>query len=58
MWGVYRFKEGLWRPGDPPYWSLGPATQAISYRLYTQILPRLLERMRQQKKQRTRRLVG
>jgi len=30
----------------------------FTYRLYTQVLPWLLERMRQRGKQRTRRLVG
>jgi lipid II:glycine glycyltransferase (peptidoglycan interpeptide bridge formation enzyme) len=58
LWGVYRFKEGLggrvirtvgaW---DFPSWPLG-------YRLYTQILPRILDRMRRRGKQRTRQMVA
>ncbi len=58
LWGVYRFKEGLggrvirtvgaW---DFPTWLPG-------YRLYTQILPRILDLMRRRGKQRTRQMVA
>jgi hypothetical protein len=39
---------GAW---DFPSWPLG-------YRLYTQILPRILDRMRRRGKQRTRQMVA
>lgn len=58
LWGVYRFKEGLggqvirtvgaW---DFPTWLPG-------YRLYTHILPRILDLMRRSGKQRTRQMVA
>jgi peptidoglycan pentaglycine glycine transferase (the first glycine) len=58
LWGVYRFKEGF--PGEVVRhigaWDL--AVRPVMYRLYTQILPRLLDWMRQRGKERTRRLVG
>jgi peptidoglycan pentaglycine glycine transferase (the first glycine) len=58
MWGVYRFKEGL---GGIVERSIGawdyPVSPAL-YRLYTQILPRLLEIMRRRGRQQTRRSLG
>jgi len=58
MWGVYRFKEGL---GGQVARFLGawdyPAHR-ITYRLYTQTLPRLLGLMRRKSKEKTRQFVG
>ncbi|MEW5868698.1 MAG: peptidoglycan bridge formation glycyltransferase FemA/FemB family protein [Chloroflexota bacterium] len=55
LWGVYRFKEGL---GGSVVRYLGawdlPA-RGVYYRIYTQVLPRLLDVMRQRGKARTRR---
>ncbi len=58
MWGVYRFKSGLggevvrtlgaWDYPARPFW----------YRLYTQVMPRLLDVMRARGKARTRQAVG
>jgi lipid II:glycine glycyltransferase (peptidoglycan interpeptide bridge formation enzyme) len=58
LWGVYRFKEGL---GGQVVRGLGAwdlPVRPMVYRMYTEILPRLLERMRRRGKQRTRHLVG
>jgi peptidoglycan pentaglycine glycine transferase (the first glycine) len=58
LWGVYRFKEGL---GGQVVRGLGAwdlPLKPLTYRLYTQILPRLLEAMRRRGKRRNRRLVG
>jgi peptidoglycan pentaglycine glycine transferase (the first glycine) len=58
LWGVYRFKEGF---GGEVVRHIGawdlPA-RPLMYRLYTQILPRILDGMRRRGKDRTRRLVG
>lgn len=58
LWGVYRFKEGL---GGKVVRHLGawdlPIRKSV-YRLYTHLLPRLLEVMRRRGKRRTRRLVS
>lgn len=58
LWGVYRFKEGF--NGQVARW-LGawdyPA-RPLQYRLYTQILPRVLDWMRQGGLRRTRQLVN
>ncbi len=54
MWGVYRFKEGL---GGRVMRGLGAwdlPLRSVYYRLYTQILPRLLEVMRRQRREQTR----
>jgi lipid II:glycine glycyltransferase (peptidoglycan interpeptide bridge formation enzyme) len=58
MWGVYRFKEGLggtvvrtlgaWDFAPNPFW----------YKLYSEILPRLLDVMRSRGKARTRQSLG
>jgi peptidoglycan pentaglycine glycine transferase (the first glycine) len=57
MWGVYRFKEGL---GGDVVRSIGawdlPARPGI-YWLYVQILPRIMELMRQRGRDRTRQQV-
>jgi lipid II:glycine glycyltransferase (peptidoglycan interpeptide bridge formation enzyme) len=57
LWGVFRFKEGL---GGRVVRTLGawdfPARPTI-YRLYTQILPRLLDVMRRRGKERTRQIT-
>ncbi|WP_162787648.1 lipid II:glycine glycyltransferase FemX [Anaerolinea thermolimosa] len=58
MWGVFRFKEGL---GARVVRTLGAwdyTARPLSYRMYTQILPRVLEWMRRRGKARTRRDVG
>jgi lipid II:glycine glycyltransferase (peptidoglycan interpeptide bridge formation enzyme) len=58
LWGVYRFKEGF--SGEVVRhigaWDL--PVNLNMYRLYTQILPRLLNWMRWRGQERTRRLVG
>jgi lipid II:glycine glycyltransferase (peptidoglycan interpeptide bridge formation enzyme) len=58
MWGVYRFKEGLggkvvrtlgaWDFAPNPFW----------YKLYSEMIPRLLDRMRSRGKEKTRRSLG
>jgi peptidoglycan pentaglycine glycine transferase (the first glycine) len=58
MWGVYRFKEGLggkvvrtlgaWDFAPNPFW----------YKLYSEIIPRLLEVMRSRGKTKTRQSLG
>ena len=54
MWGVFRFKEGLggevvrtlgaWDYAPNPFW----------YKVYTEVIPRVLDVMRSQGKKRTR----
>jgi lipid II:glycine glycyltransferase (peptidoglycan interpeptide bridge formation enzyme) len=54
MWGVFRFKEGL---GGQVARTLGAwdlPTNRLFYPLYTQILPRILDVMRQRGRQQTR----
>jgi peptidoglycan pentaglycine glycine transferase (the first glycine) len=56
LWGVFRFKEGL---GGKVVRTLGAwdyPTRPLIYRLYTQILPRLLDVMRRRGKERTRQI--
>ena len=57
LWGVFRFKEGL---GGKVFRTLGawdyPVRPGI-YRLYTQILPRLLDMMRRRGNERTRQIA-
>jgi lipid II:glycine glycyltransferase (peptidoglycan interpeptide bridge formation enzyme) len=58
MWGVYRFKEGLggkvvrtlgaWDFAPNPFW----------YKLYSEMIPRLLDRMRSRGKKKTRQSLG
>jgi lipid II:glycine glycyltransferase (peptidoglycan interpeptide bridge formation enzyme) len=58
MWGVYRFKEGLggevvrtlgaWDYAPNPFW----------YKLYSEIIPRILDVMRSRGKARTRQSLG
>ncbi len=58
MWGVYRFKEGL---GGQVLRTLGAwdlPVKPVVYQLYTQVLPRLLDRMRKKGKEQTRQMVG
>jgi peptidoglycan pentaglycine glycine transferase (the first glycine) len=58
MWGVFRFKEGL---GGKVIRTMGAwdyPTSPILYRLYTRILPRLLDVMRSRGKDRTRKEVS
>jgi peptidoglycan pentaglycine glycine transferase (the first glycine) len=57
LWGVYRFKEGL---GGKVIRSLGAwdyPVRHVFYRLYTQILPRLLNVMRRRRKTETRQAI-
>ncbi len=58
MWGVFRFKEGL---GAEVIRTLGawdfPARPGL-YRLYTQVLPKILSIMRRRGKERTRQEVS
>jgi len=57
LWGVFRFKEGL---GGRVVRTLGawdyPARPTI-YRMYTQLLPRLLDIMRRRGKERTKKIT-
>jgi lipid II:glycine glycyltransferase (peptidoglycan interpeptide bridge formation enzyme) len=58
LWGVYRFKEGF---GGEVVRHIGAwdlPVNPMMYRLYAQILPRILDWMRRRGKDRTRRLVG
>ncbi|OQY89716.1 MAG: hypothetical protein B6D39_09210 [Anaerolineae bacterium UTCFX2] len=58
MWGVFRFKEGL---GGQVVRHIGAwdlPLRPMLYRLYTHILPRLLDVMRRRGIERTRHLVG
>ena len=54
MWGVYRFKEGFGGQvvRTPGAWDYPP--NRLWYRLYSQVMPRLLERMRRRGRERTR----
>jgi peptidoglycan pentaglycine glycine transferase (the first glycine) len=57
LWGVFRFKEGL---GGKVVRTLGAwdfPTRPLIYRLYAQILPRLLEMMRRRGKEQTRQIT-
>jgi lipid II:glycine glycyltransferase (peptidoglycan interpeptide bridge formation enzyme) len=58
MWGVYRFKEGL---GGKVVRTLGAwdfAPNPIWYKLYSEIIPRMLDAMRSRGKARTRQSLG
>ena len=58
MWGVYRFKEGL---GGEVVRTLGAwdyAPNALWYKLYAEVMPRLLDVMRSRGKARTRENLG
>lgn len=58
MWGVFRFKEGL---GGQVVRHIGAwdlPLRPLLYRLYTQVLPRLLSVMRRRGIERTQRMLG
>lgn len=58
MWGVYRFKEGL---GGDVVRTLGAydfAPNKLWYKMYTDIMPRVLDVMRSRGKQKTKQVVG
>jgi lipid II:glycine glycyltransferase (peptidoglycan interpeptide bridge formation enzyme) len=58
LWNVFRFKEGL---GGVVLRTLGAwdyTPSPVLYRLYTQVLPRLMDLMRRRGKARTRQLLG
>jgi lipid II:glycine glycyltransferase (peptidoglycan interpeptide bridge formation enzyme) len=58
MWGVYRFKEGL---GGQVIRGLGAwdrPVRPLLYRMYTKVLPRALDIMRNRGKERTKRMVS
>ena len=58
MWGVYRFKEGL---GGSVMRTLGAwdfAPNPLWYKLYSEIIPRLLDVMRSRGKAKTRQSLG
>ncbi len=58
MWGVYRFKEGL---GGNVIRTLGAwdyTSRPFMYKLYTNVLPRILDIMRRRGKERTKREAG
>jgi lipid II:glycine glycyltransferase (peptidoglycan interpeptide bridge formation enzyme) len=58
LWGVFRFKEGL---GGYVFRSLGAwdfTPNPLLYKLYTQVLPRLMDVMRSRGKSKTRQSLG
>lgn len=58
MWGVYRFKEGL---GGKVVRTLGAwdfAPSPLWYKMYSEIIPRVLDRMRSRGKAKTKQTVG
>ncbi|MFZ6027189.1 MAG: lipid II:glycine glycyltransferase FemX [Chloroflexota bacterium] len=58
MWGVFRFKEGL---GGSVARTLGAwdlPVRPLYYRLYTQILPKILDVMRRRGKEQTRQVLA
>ncbi len=58
MWGVYRFKEGL---GCEAFRGLGAydfAPNFLWYKVYAEIMPRLLDVMRARGKEKTRRVLS
>lgn len=58
MWGVYRFKEGL---GGQVVRTLGAwdfAPNSLWYKMYSEIIPRVLDVMRSRGKARTREALG
>lgn len=58
LWGVFRFKEGL---GGKVWRTLGAwdyAPNALWYRLYTEILPRVLDVMRRRGRDKTRQMLA
>ncbi|MFZ5881530.1 MAG: lipid II:glycine glycyltransferase FemX [Chloroflexota bacterium] len=58
MWGVYRFKEGL---GGQVVRTLGAwdyAPNPLWYKLYAEVMPRLLDVMRSRGKAKTRQVLG
>jgi peptidoglycan pentaglycine glycine transferase (the first glycine) len=58
MWGVFRFKEGL---GGQVVRTLGAwdfAPNSLWYTLYTQVMPKVLDVMRQRGKARVRQDIG
>jgi lipid II:glycine glycyltransferase (peptidoglycan interpeptide bridge formation enzyme) len=58
MWGVYRFKEGL---GGTVVRTLGAwdfAPSPLWYKMYSEIIPRLLDVMRSRGKARTKQNLG
>ncbi len=58
MWGVYRFKEGL---GGRVVRTLGAwdfAPSPLWYKMYSEIIPRLLDLMRSRGKQKTKQSLG
>ncbi|MBI3172648.1 MAG: peptidoglycan bridge formation glycyltransferase FemA/FemB family protein [Chloroflexi bacterium] len=58
MWGVYRFKEGL---GGEVVRTLGAwdyAPNALWYKLYAEVMPRLLDVMRSRGKEKTKQALG
>ena len=54
MWGVFRFKEGLGGQvvRTPGAWDFTPSP--LFYKMYTQVIPRLLDVMRSRGQARTR----
>jgi peptidoglycan pentaglycine glycine transferase (the first glycine) len=58
MWGVYRFKEGL---GGSVVRTLGAwdfAPNPLWYKLYSEVIPRVLDVMRSRRKARTKQSLG
>jgi lipid II:glycine glycyltransferase (peptidoglycan interpeptide bridge formation enzyme) len=58
LWGVFRFKEGL---GGEVIRTLGAcdfAPNPFWYKMYSEIIPRVLDLMRSRGKQRTKQAIG
>ena len=58
LWGVFRFKEGLGGSVDRTIGAWDFPANRIMYKLYTQILPRILAMMRSRGKVKTRQSLG
>lgn len=58
MWGVYRFKEGLGGQvvRTPGAWDYAPSP--LWYKIYSEIIPRVLDVMRSRGKAKTRQSIG
>lgn len=58
LWGVFRFKEGLGGSVDRTIGAWDFPANRMMYKLYTQILPRILAMMRSRGKVKTRQSLG
>jgi lipid II:glycine glycyltransferase (peptidoglycan interpeptide bridge formation enzyme) len=58
MWGVFRFKEGLGGRVSRTLGAWDYPTHPLIYKLYTQVLPKILDVMRRRGKEKTRQQAG